>query len=286
MTPAVFQQEKPMSAPAVLDPSATKPDRPVRATQPLASGPFSEYERYQNLGRDVYRAGEWRGASWPITLPPNVSDFEVFLKWVQSEDFPAGVKASYIKGKIWLEPRMDDYAHHNLLKGAVFAALRSYGRETNLGEAFVDGAMVALPPDDPDAVGREPDCGFNLYDSFRSGRVQILPRIPGGSGLLHGQPDLLAECLSDGSVEKDTVDLRARYLEMGVREYWILDGRGDGLTFALLTRADDQDDWTEAEPDAGGYRLSPLLGRRVRVDRGTNPVGHVQWDVRLEEPAA
>lgn len=272
-----------MSPPAVLNPPAKKPDRPGR---PLVAARSQESRCLKDLGRDVYRAGEWRGASWPITLPPNVSDFDVFLKWVDSDEFPAGVKASYIDGKIWLEPRMDDYAHHNLLKLAVAAMLRAYGRETNLGEAFVDGAMVALPPDDPDALGREPDCGFNLYDSFRSGRVQVLSRVPGGSGMLAGQPDLLAECLSDGSVQKDTVDLRATYLRMGVREYWVLDGRGEELNFELLCREDGVNQWREVPSDAQGYRFSALLNRRVRVERGTNPVGHVQWDVLLEEPAA
>ena len=284
MAPAV-SQEKPVSAPAVLDPPATKTDRTDR---PLVVAPIPRPRTpaSQKQDRGVYRAGEWRGTQWPIVVPASGMDIDTFLDWVASDEFPAGLKASLINGKLWLEPRMDDYAHHNLLKGAVYAALRAFGRETNLGEAFVDGAMVALPPDDPDALGREPDCGFNLYDSFRSGRVQVLPRVPGGSGMLHGQPDLLAECLSDGSVEKDTVDLRAKYLEMGVREYWVLDGRGEGLTFDLLTRADDANDWTEAKPDADGGRFSPLLNRRVRVERGTNPVGHVQWDVRLEEPAA
>ena len=207
-----------------------------------------------------------------------------FLDWVASDEFPAGLKASLINGRLWLEPRMDDYAHHNLLKGAVFAALNAFGRETELGAAFVDGAMVVTPPE-PGAVGREPDCGFNLYESFKAGRLRITTRSEGGSGVISGQPDLLVECLSDGSVEKDTVELRATYLEMGVGEYWILDGRGEGLTFDLLTRTDGADDWAEVAPDADGYRLSSILNRRVRIDRGTDPIGHVQWDVRLD-PAA
>ena len=271
---------------AVLAPPKVQPnrlDRPlVAAPPPRARTPVT-----QAKDRGVYRAGEWRGTQWPIVVPNGVADdIDRFLDWVASDEFPAGLKASLINGKLWLEPRVDDYAHHNLLKGAVFAALRAYGRETRRGEAFVDGAMVVLPPDDPTATGREPDCGFNLFESFSSGRLEVRPRTEGGSGAIHGQPDLLAECLSDGSVEKDTVDLRATYLRMGVREYWILDGRGDALDFTLLTRADDAAEWTEALPAADGSRLSPVLDRRVRVERGTNPIGHVEWDVWLDDPAA
>ncbi len=84
--------------------------------RPLVAARSQESRCLKDLGRDVYRAGEWRWSVLADPLPPSVSDFDGFLKWVDSDEFPAGVKASYIDGKIWLEPRMDDYAHHNLLK--------------------------------------------------------------------------------------------------------------------------------------------------------------------------
>ena len=148
------------------------------------------------------------------------------------------------------------------------------------GEALFDGAMYAHRPD---GTGSEPDGMFNLWETLRSGRVRYLPIEPGGAALtVQGEVDLVMECVSPSSVGKDTVRLRAAYFAAGVREYWILDGRGGGLAFDLLTRTDDADGWTEAAPDADGYRVSPVLDRRVRIDRGTNPVGGVRWDVRLE----
>ena len=277
-----------MSSPAVLDPPVQRPpsgspdrlDRPLVAPTP----PRPRTPATQPQERAVYRAGEWRGTQWPIVVPKGAADdIELFLDWVSSDEFPAGLKASLIDGKLWLEPRMDDYARHNLLKLAVAAALQNYGVDTDRGQAFVDGAMVVTGPG---TLGREPDCGFNLFESFRSGRVRIQPRTEGGSTVVVGAADLLVECLSDGSVEKDTVELRRVYFDLNVREYWILDGRGEEPTFDLLTRTGDATDWTAAEPDADGFRLSPVLGRRVRIDRGTNPLGDVRWSVPLEPPAA
>ena len=279
--------------PDLLDPPGTRtgpvrrgPDEPAdRHTAEPTDPPLAEAPpaRPGRGGRGVYRAGEWRGATWPLVVPREAYEIDGFLAWLDSPDFPAGLKASLINDRLWLEPRMDDYAHHNLLNGAVYAALRAFGRSTGLGQAFVDGAMVVRTPG---TVGREPDCGFNLFESFRSGRVRVGPRTEGGSGVIVGQADLLAECLSDGSVEKDTVELRRTYWEMGVREYWLLDGRGEELDFTLLTRpgsGEGDEQWVEVRPDADGSRVSPLLNRRVRVERETDPLGNLDWDVRLDE---
>ena len=220
----------------------------------------------------------------PLVLPRGVTEIETFLRWVASDEFPEGLRASLIDGRLHLESSVDDIEPHNLLKGEVVRVLGNLAREANLGEVLSDGAMYAHRSH---GTGSEPDAMFNLWESFRADRVRYLPIEPGGEALtVQGAADLVVECVSRSSVRKDTVRLRAVYLAAGVREYWILDGRGEEPTFALLTRTDDADEWTEAGPDADGYRVSPILVRRVRIDRGTNPIGGVRWDVRLEPAAA
>ncbi|MFH5804008.1 Uma2 family endonuclease [Alienimonas sp. DA493] len=220
-----------------------------------------------------------------MAIPPGAMELDGFLDWVCSAGFPRGVRASLINGCLRLEPVGDHLFTHNSLKGAVFAALREYGRRTKLGRAYTDGAIYAHRPDGP---ANEPDATFLLYESLTSGRVRVGERREGAGGLpiVEGAADLVAECVSDSSVPKDTVELRAAYFSAGVREYWLLDGRGDDLEFALLTRTEESADWAEAEVDADGYRLSPVLGRRVKIARETDPLGDAEWDVLLDEPAA
>ena len=225
----------------------------------------------------------WSGVPVPLVLPRRVTEIDPFLAWCASDDFPDGLSASLIDGNLYLAPAVDDPYPHNLLKSAVLVALTLYGRETDLGEAFGDGLKYAHTPD---GLGHEPDASFNLYESYRTGRVTIAPPAAGGTKeVMTGRPDLLVECLSDGSVEKDLNRLRRAYLAGGVREYWILDGRDGRADFTLLSRADDATDWSEAIADADGLRLSDVLDRRVRLERGTNPMGRPKWNVRLE-PAA
>lgn len=82
-------------------------------------------------------------------------------------------------------------------------------------------------------------------------------------------------------MRKDTVGLRTAYFAAGVREYWILDGRGERLDFTLLSRNEASTDWREADDTEGG-RFSPLLNRRVHVERRTDPLGDPNWKARLE----
>ena len=220
-----------------------------------------------------------------MAIPADATTFDGFLDWYSSDDFPRSLRASFINGSIWLEPMADEPFSHNALKTAVAAALREYGRRTGRGRAYSDGVLYGHRPTGP---ANEADATFLLFDSLRSGRVRIDVRFPGAGGpqIVQGSADLLVECVSQSSVGKDTVQLRAAYLAAGVREYWILDGRGDELGFDLLTRDDDADEWIEAVPGPDGSRYSPLLERHVRVDRETDPVGDLDWDVVLNEPAA
>ena len=96
---------------------------------------------------------------------------------------------------------------------------------------------------------------------------------------VEGSADLVVEIVSHSSVQKDTVELRQRYFTAGVREYWLLDARGPGLTFDLLINGEG--DWTAAEPDGEGFRRSVVLDSRVRIERVADPVGLPDYDVQI-----
>ena len=268
-----------MPAPATL-PGTRKPRTPALVRPESRRADPSPAPVARQGSTEVPNRG-WLG----VAIPAGATEIEGFLDWCASDDFPPGVRASLINGCLRLEPMADDLFTHNPLKLAVAAALRAHGRSTGLGRAYTDGALYVHRPD---GRGNEADATFLLFESLLAGRVRVVDARPkaGGLTVIEGTPDLLTECVSRSSVGKDAVDLRAAYFAAGVREYWILDGRGETLAFDLLTRTDEAGDWAEARPDGDGYRFSPVLDRRVRIDRETDPTGAADWNVSLEEPAA
>ena len=278
--------ENPVPSPAVLDPpkarsgpsTLRRPDGErspgTRAALPAAKEPGSfPAPRAESIAIPV-----------PLVLPPRVTEIDPFLAWVSSDDFPPGLRASLIGGRLYLDLHMDDLFPHNALKTQVARAFGNLAAEVGLGRVFGDGALFAHRPD---GTGNEPDAMLVTYETLRLDRVRLLPAAPERTALtVQGAVDLIVECVSPSTVDKDTVRLRAAYFSAGVREYWILDGRGGALTFTLLSRGDDAGDWAEVAADAGGARLSPVLNRRVRIDRITDPAGYPDWVVRLEKSTA
>ena len=89
------------------------------------------------------------------------------------------------------------------------------------------------------------------------------------------------EVLSDSSVTKDTKKLRRAYHKAGIREYWLIDARGNEIDFQILVwrkkgyvAATKEDDWQH----------SPVFDHAFRLTRRKHP--HGGWLYRLESRAA
>ena len=215
-----------------------------------------------------------------LEVPSDALTFDGFLRWATSDEFPERGRIDYLGGRLFIDMAAEEINSHVKLKQALYSALGRFSAEADTGELLVDGTLFANRDADS---GSEPDAMFCTFDAIEAGRVRYVER-DSGSGRqmsVQGSPDLIVEVVSNSSVRKDTRELRERYFAAGVREYWILDARGPRLTFDLLLRGEA--DWSEAAPDAEGYRRSAVLGRRVRVDRGTTRVGTTKYDVLLPE---
>ena len=217
----------------------------------------------------------------PLVIPACAAEFEGFLDWAAADEFPPGLKASFFDHRLYLEHTVGDADTHGDLKDEIVRVLRNLAKRDRIGRAFGDGTLFVHRAN---GLGNEPDCLFCTTDTLNSGRARVVERRPGVGGpmTVQGTPDLMVEVVSRSSVEKDTVTLRREYFAAGVREYWILDGRDEPHAFDLLTRVGREADWAEAAADADGFRLSPVLGRRVRLDRGVAPGGGVEWDLRSQ----
>jgi len=169
---------------------------------------------------------------------------------------------------------------HNKPKGALYATVR-LAEQRDLGEVYADRARVIVESAD---LSCEPDLVFVSNESFDSGRVTLTPRDdrPDDAVEIVGPPDLVAEVVSNSSVRKDNRNLYSLYFEAGVREYWLIDVRGQQIAFRLLTRGES--DWSEIDADAEGFRFSPVLGRRYRLDRRTGRRGEWRYDLIERDP--
>ena len=214
-------------------------------------------------------------------LPADVCTLDGFHRWLEADGCPPGYRVTFLRGRLLFEPTMEELFGHNRLKFALTTAFGVFEAETESGTGFADQARFNNPAA---GVSAEPDVMFVRDETLEAGRVTLdtVSERTGKVLLVTGSPDLVVELLSDSSVGKDTVDLRAGYLAAGVREYWLIDARRDPFTFDLLCAADGADGWAEAAADADGFRRSPVLGRRVRLDRTERPVGGPRWHLRLE----
>ena len=221
----------------------------------------------------------------PLMIPVDATTFDGFMDWITSETVPKRFRITFLHGELHIEgtsSSMEEIFAHVLLKTRISYALTSIAVTLRTGMALGDGVRFA----NRDAgVSAEPDAMFCTFAAIEAGRVRFVEQRPGSGRFMsvQGSPDLLVEIISDSSVRKDMVQLRADYFTAGVREYWILDARQQPLVFHLLTRDDAATDWSEAAPAADGARRSPVLDRRVSIVRGTDPIGGIEWNVTLAE---
>jgi Uma2 family endonuclease len=125
----------------------------------------------------------------------------------------------------------------------------------------------------------EPDLTFVSNESFDAERVKLTPKEerPSDAVEIVGPPDLVVEIVSDSSVTKDTQDLYRLYFEAGVCEYWLIDARGEEISFSLLVR--EPSGWQEILPDADGFFASQILKQRYRLDRISGKRGEWRYDL-------
>lgn len=209
-------------------------------------------------------------------VPAEVFDFEKFLEWLNSDEFPENVRVTYIDGCVEVEMAPEELETHTKLKGDIFGDLREWIRRKQLGEIFADGALLVHY--DAKLSGK-PDVMFCSWASTQSGRVRYAEQVKGSNRFIQvvGSPDLVVEVVSRSSVRKDGVLLREQYFLAGIQEYWQIDGRRETIDFQLLARGEQA--FEPVAADADGYRRSEVLGGSFLLTRSLNRAG--RFDYRL-----
>jgi Uma2 family endonuclease len=160
----------------------------------------------------------------------------------------------------------------------VSRVLLNLNREDQRGEFYGDGVLVT---NEAAGVSNNPDGTFALAKSLRSGYVRFVPRAGEHSQYIEieGTPDWVMEVASDSSVGKDTQQLHAAYHRAGIREYWLIDARGDEIVFLILY---GRKTGYRATPVKDGWQQSRVFGRSFRLERQHDVLGFWEYTLQVQ----
>ena len=217
-----------------------------------------------------------------LRIPAGFADLESFRQWARSDDFPERGRIDYVSGEVDIDISPEDLTTHGTPKAAIL--FRFHGivvEEMDAGIVVTDRTRLSSPVA---ALSVEPDVLVILDKSIRLGRVKLIPKADGRAGRyveVEGAADVVVECVSDSSVEKDTDKLVDLYHQAGIREYWVVDARGIEVDLTLYRWAPAG--YVAVPPDGTGFRASGVLGRSFRLVRRERGSGLAVY--RLEERA-
>ncbi len=209
---------------------------------------------------------------------PTIHNLADFRRWALSENFPQRGRIDYIAGKIEVDMSPEDFFTHGTLKTEIAGEIKERVGQLDLGHTLIAETRISDVPAD---LSAEPDVVVIAYQAFDEDRVRLLPKASGEEGRyveVEGGPDLVVEIVSDSSVSKDTKQLPVAYFAAGVREYWLIDARGEELFFQIGQRGATTFEPTPA--DADGYQRSDVLDSLYRLDRDRHQRGHWVYQLR------
>jgi Uma2 family endonuclease len=212
-----------------------------------------------------------------VEIPLGIKDLADFRRWALSDEFPQRGRIDYVAGRIEVDMSPGDFFTHGTLKTEVAGEIRTRVNQSDLGHVLIAETRISSVPAD---LSAEPDVVVITHESLDDGRVRLVPKASGEPDRyveVEGAPDLIVEIVSDNSVQKDTQRLPEAYYLAGVREFWLIDARGEELLFQIHHRGPHS---FEAAPvQANGFQPSDVLGSAFRLDRDRHQRGH--WVYRL-----
>jgi Uma2 family endonuclease len=210
-----------------------------------------------------------------IRIPAWVHDLASFRRWVDSDDFPENGRICWLAGEVWIDMSKEQVFSHNQVKQQYNQVLGPLAQRSKKGRLFPDGVLLTNLEAD---LSCKPDGLYVSFASFRTGLVRLVEGAEEGIVELEGSPDMALEVVSAGSVEKDTVRLRELYWQSGIREYWLVDVRGDRVVFDLLRHT--AKGYVAIRKQAGWVR-SAVFRKSFRLTRGKDALGNPEYTLAV-----
>jgi Uma2 family endonuclease len=210
-----------------------------------------------------------------VTVPEAARSLAGFRQWAASKEFPESAKIAFLAGELYIDLNPEMFDSHNQVKNAVNRTLSQLVFDRDLGKYCPDGLWIT---NDEADLSTEADATFFSWERLESGEVQLIPGSRAHDGIeMRGSPDWVLEIVSDTSERKDTVRLLGLYFRANVREYWLIDARGEAIHFRLYRRSESA--FVATEP-AGGWLNSEVFQGDFRLIRNRDRLGG--WSYSLE----
>jgi Uma2 family endonuclease len=211
----------------------------------------------------------------PVAVPTWVEDLEAFRRWVRSDEVPEKGRISFLYGGVWLDMSKEQAFSHNQVKTQFAMKIGILVEQGRLGRFFGDGMRLSDPEAD---LSHVPDGIFVSKQSLQTGRVRLIEGAKEGFIELEGSPDMVLEVVSQSSVRKDLVILRDLYWQAGIREYWVVDARGERLRFDILRHA--AKDYVATRKQAG-WLCSEVFGKSFKLTAQRDDLGYPEYTLSV-----
>jgi Uma2 family endonuclease len=195
-----------------------------------------------------------------ISIPSWVSDWSTFRRWLRSDDFPQQGRIYYLAEKICIDMSKEQLFSHNQVKQEYNLVLGGLAKSEKAGRYFPDGALLSNAEIE---FTVQPDGTFVSHEALDTGRIRLVEATKDGYLELEGSPDMVLEVVSNSSVQKDTVVLRDLYWQADIGEYWLVDARGERLSFEILRHTAKgyvpvrrQNGWVKSSVFGKSFRLT------------------------------
>lgn len=210
-----------------------------------------------------------------VTIPGWVTDLDSFRGWLDSDAVPEKACTWFFNGEVWVDMSKEQLFSHGDVKTEIAAVLRNLIKPAHLGRYWCNGVLLTNRAAN---LSGNPDGVYVATGTFAAGRVQLVAGQTRGFVELTGTPDMVLEVVSDGSVTKDTATLLAAYFAAGIPEYWLVDGRGPEVAFAIHARGAGG---YEKVPAADGWVASGVFEKAFRLVRGSDPNGNPEFTLEV-----
>lgn len=222
-------------------------------------------------------AASLRGDSL-LRVPGSAGTLRGFRAWAVSDGFPRRGRISYLRGELLIDMSAEELETHNKVKSEVGRVVANLAHEHDLGTFYSDRTLLT---NETAELSTEPDGTFVTWETAQSGRVRCVPREgePGEYLELAGTPDWVLEIVSSSSVKKDTELLFEAYHRAEIPEYWLIDARGDEISFRVFR--DRPDGYAPVAP-TDGWVSSRVFARRFRLERERDRLGNWKYTLRVK----
>lgn len=211
-----------------------------------------------------------------VHIPSGVDNLTSFRRWVRTDDFPQAGRIGFIHGEVWVDMSKEQFFSHNQVKNEFAYVLTNLVKQHKLGRYVADGMLLTNLEAN---LSTRPDGAFVSQEALRTGKVVLVEGEAEGFLELQGSPEMVLEVVSPSTVKKDTVWLREQYWQADILEYWLVDARGDGLSFDILRQ---NSKGYVATRKQGGWLRSEVFAHSFRLTRGTDELGHPTYDLLVK----